>query len=300
VVQATVSVIMAKLSKRWVINFILFFLIICLSYIGQKYDVKPGYQAESRITTLKASNIQTVVMQTRDSRILMQRSDAGWNMIEPVVTPANSISVERIISIVNQHTESRLLVEEAELAQFGLDQPIALLRLDDTDIHFGTTNNIGDRRYIRIFSTVYLIPDNHLPFMQEGPIGFIDRRLLPASYPLEQLDLPGMSITRNANMAWQSNKSKKSPDQVNQLIDHWRTLDPLRIKAHESTVTPKSSIKAHLENGSTLVYYLLTIQPELIIARPDIRIQYHFNKDNYYQLLDISNDGISDNESQTD
>jgi hypothetical protein len=285
-------VIMATLSKRWIINFILFFLIICLSYIGHKYDVKPGYQVESRITTLEASSIQTVIMQTRDNRILMQRSDTGWNMIEPVATPANSINVERIISIVNQNTESRLPVEEADLAQFGLDQPRALLRLNDTDIHFGTTNNIGNRRYIRIFSSIYLIPDNQLPFMQEGPIGFVDRRLLPASYPLEQLDLPGMSITRNTNMAWQSDKNRASPDQVNQLIDHWRTLDPVRIKAYESTVTPKSSIKAHLGNGTTLVYYLLTIQPELIIARPDIRIQYHFKKDNYYQLLDISNDEI--------
>ncbi len=34
------------LSRRWIINYVLIILIIVFTYIGNRYDVKTGFQAE--------------------------------------------------------------------------------------------------------------------------------------------------------------------------------------------------------------------------------------------------------------
>ncbi len=45
---------------------------------------------------------------------------------------------------------------------------------------------------------------------------------------------------------------------------------------------------ATLDNGSEIEFYLMSIKPEIVIARPDLGVQYHFSEKQYYDLLSIS------------
>ena len=109
-----------KISKRWLINFFLIFMIICLSYVGNKYNVQPGYKTDSRITTIKADDVNNILIQTADQRIQFVRSQNGWDMASPMQVRANPIKVERLLGITNITTDSRLAVTDADLQQFGL------------------------------------------------------------------------------------------------------------------------------------------------------------------------------------
>ena len=44
---------------------------------------------------------------------------------------------------------------------------------------------------------------------------------------------------------------------------------------------------AILENGSEIEFHLMSIKPEIVIARPDLGVQYHFSEKQYYDLLSI-------------
>lgn len=279
------------LSRRMIINFILIFLIILFTYIGNHFGVQPGYQSKPGISELKPADIVTMEIKTADVSLTLRRNDHGWSIESPIRWPANNINVERLIDIVNSQTDSRLDAAEIDLATLGLDFPRAMLRLNDTRVLFGATNNIGERRYTMIDSTVFLLPDIHLPFISQGLNGIVDRRLLPSGLGLKSLSLPGLDLIRNADDSWQQAASEDvTAQQIAQLVSNWQELEATRIKPYKVADTPRQKILAGLDDEQKYEFYLMSIDPEIVIANPQIGLQYHFGADLYYQLIALRRD----------
>lgn len=279
------------LSRRMIINFVLIVLIIIFTYVGNRFDVKPGFQQKPSVTGISAADIKSIEIKTADASLTLKREPDGWSLETPIHWPANNVNVERLLDIVNIRTDSRLDAAEIDLATLGLDFPQAMLRLNDIRVLFGATNNIGERRYTMIDSTVFLLPDNHLPFISQGLTGLVDRRLLPRNLGLTSLKLPGLQLSRNADNNWELAKTNDfSPQQIAQLVGNWQGLEAAQIKPYATTGTPRQKIQAGFENGQTLEFFLMSIEPEIVIANPQINLQYHFSADLYYQLIALRRD----------
>jgi len=276
------------LSKRMLFNFLLIVLIVIFTYIGNRYEVKTGYQSKNSISSLKPEEIHTVAIQTADNSFVLSREGSQWHFEKPFRWPANSITLERLISIVDNETESRLPAAEIDLATLGLQFPAAIMTVNNTRILFGATNNIGKRRYIMIGSTVYLLPDLHLHFINQGIGGLIDRRLLPRSIPFHTLKLAASSLSKNEAGEWHSDAGADTKvAHLNQLANNWQTLEAGNIKIYDKSKTPRQKLVATLDNGNKIDFYLMSIKPEIVIARPDIGVQYHYSEKHYYDLLSI-------------
>ncbi|MDH3760113.1 MAG: DUF4340 domain-containing protein [Gammaproteobacteria bacterium] len=283
------------LSRRMIINFVLVFLIILFTWVGNRFDVQPGFQPQLAITEIKAADIVSMEIKTADASLTLARQPDGWGIETPIRWPANNVNIGRLIDIVNSQTESRLDAAEIDLATLGLDFPRAMLRLNDTRVLFGASNNIGERRYTMVDSTVFLLPDIHLPFISQGLTGIVDRRLLPRKLGLEMLALPGLQLTRNADGSWQADGAGDfSSQQLEQLVANWQGLEATRIKVYNASGTPRQKIRAELGDGQSHAFYLMSIDPEIIIANPRIGLQYHFSGDLYYQLISLRDDENSD------
>ena len=286
---------MKLLSKRWLINYVLIVLICLFTFVGNRYNVETGYQPQNRITPLKLQDINRVSIQTADDNINLTRANGQWQIVSPIQWLANNITVERILGIANSETDSKLPANEIDLSTIGLQFPKAILSLNDTRIHFGATNQIGERRYLLVGSTVFLLPDLHLPFINGGINGIIDQRLLPRALALSSLQIGSLVITQTDNGGWQDGSSTSSPDQLNSLIGNWQTLRASRIRSFKKKAAPLQKITASLDNGNEVEFFLMSIKPEIIIARPDLGLQYHFKKDQYYNLLAINKNDASEN-----
>lgn len=279
------------LSRRMIINFVLIVLVMLFTYIGNRYDVNPGYQPKPSITGISAAQVKSMSIKTADDSLSLRREPNGWVLETPIRWPANNINVERLLSIVNSETQSQLDAAEIDLATLGLDFPKAMLQLDDTRILFGATNNIGERRYTMIDSTVFLLPDIHLPFISQGLTDIVDRRLLPRKLGLTLLKLPELQLNRNTDDSWSLAAANEfDPQQIAQLADNWQGLAATRVKPFAAAGTPRQKILAELEDGQSLEFYLMSIEPEIIIANPHIGLQYHYRTDHYYQLIDLRRD----------
>jgi hypothetical protein len=275
-------------SRRWIINYVLIVLIVILTYVGNRFDVTTGYQPQQRISAIKPADVQTLEIQTADVLLSMQRDPQGWLIDAPIRWPANNITIERLLGILNSQTDSRLPAEEINLATLGLQFPKAVLRFNDTELLFGATNNIGERRYIMIGGTVYLLPDQHLPFFTQGLPGIVDRRLLPGRLALSTLKLPTHEISSDANGSWRAiNIDGSNLDQVAALVENWQNLEASTIKSFYASATPRQKIEVSLQDGSKLEFFLMSIDPEIVIAHPQIGLQYHFHADLYYQLISL-------------
>ncbi len=272
------------LSRRWIINYVLIVLIVLFTYVGNRYDVQTGRDKRERVTTLRAADVNRIEIQTADESLALARTGSGWTLQSPVDWPANSVYVERLLDIANASTESRLPADEIDAATIGLDYPRAILRLGDTSVLFGGTNNIGQRRYVMIGSTVYLLPDNHLPFIAQGITGLVDRRLLPRGLAVEALKLPTIEITRDTSGQWHGD-SAADASALASLVDNWQGLEASKIQRYAAAATPKHKVQARLADGRRHEYFVLSIEPEIVIAHPAIGLQYHFSADDYYRLL---------------
>lgn len=274
-------------SRRWIINYVLVVLIVIFTYVGNRFAVTTGYQPQQRISGLNPADIDTLEIQTADVLLTLQRDAGGWMLESPIRWPANNINIERLLSIVNSDADSRLPADEINLATLGLQFPKAMLRFNDTQLLFGATNNIGERRYIMIDSTVFLLPDVHLPFFSQGLASIVDRRLLPPVFNLSRLKLPGLEISRNSNDNWQVANADGSfeQDQITRLVANWQDLEAARIKLFDTGATPRQKLEVVLQDDSRFEFFVMSIDPEIVIAHPQIGLQYHFRADLYYQLI---------------
>jgi hypothetical protein len=199
-----------------------------------------------------------------------------------------SSDLGRLLNIVNSAADSRLPADEINLATFGLQFPQAMLRFNDTQLLFGATNNIGERRYIMIDSAVFLLPDVYLPFFSQGLVSIIDRRLLPPRYKLSRLKLPEFEISRDLNDHWQAlGVDTPGQDQISGLVANWQDLGASQIKLFNASVTPRHKLLVELQDGSKLEFLVMALEPEIVIAHPRIGLQYHFPADLYYQLISL-------------
>ncbi|MEE8366225.1 MAG: DUF4340 domain-containing protein [Gammaproteobacteria bacterium] len=275
------------ISKRWLINYLLIILIVLFAFIGIRYGVESGL-SKNTISNLKPQDIRSIAFQSADDAFTLAKSTTQWYIESPINWPANNIAVERVLSITRTEIESSLPADEIDLATLGLQSPRAILTVDDTRFAFGAINNIGNRRYVMTGSKIYLIADIHLHFFTQGLKGIIDRRLLPRSLALQNLRLGDLNLSKTTNGGWQNDGEAIAPDQLNNLITNWQTLEASIIKTYRKASMPGQKITAGLEDGSKLEFYLMATSPEIVIARPDLGLQYHFAEGRYYGLLAVA------------
>jgi len=267
------------ISRRWLINYVLILLIVVFTFIGNRFNVQTGYQPENSISTLKPQDIKQVRIQTADETIQLSKTEGSWLIESPVLWQANNIAVERIIGIVNAETDSRLPSDEIDLSTLGLQIPTAVLTLNQSQFLFGATNNIGERRYLQNNDTVFLLEDRYLPLLAQGIPGLIDRRLLPRALPLARLKIGSTVFDKNAD----------------EIIKHWQTLEAAQVKPYQPGQTPMQKIIAVLDNGGEIEFYQMAITPKIILARPDLGLQYYFHESHYYGLLAAPKDETTAN-----
>ncbi len=274
-------------SRRWIINYVLVALIVIFIYAGNRFAETTNYQPQQRISGLEPAEIDTVEIQIADVLLTLQRDAGGWLLESPIRWPANKVNIERLLSIVNSDAGSSLPADEINLATLGLQLPKAVLRFNDTRLLFGATNNIGARRYIMIDSAVFLLPDIHLPFFAQGLLSIVDRRLLPRRYSISRLKLPGLEISRDVNDSWQVANVDDGfeQDQIARLVANWQDLEAAKINLFDTGAIPRQKLEIALQDGSKFEFFLMSIEPEVVIAHPQIGLQYHFRADLYYQLI---------------
>ena len=279
------------LSKRWLINIALILLIAGLALVGIQHEDQSAGASNPSITQLTPDDILSIDIQYGDIRLDLSRSALGWNLESPIAWPAYDDNVERLLSIVKSESKAIAAASEVDLDALGLLQPTAILSFNDTQLRFGSTNNIGGRRYLMIDSKLYLLPDVYLAFIGQGVAGLVDRRLLPPGFQIVSLELPEFKITLDESKTWRTDHSVElAQSRLIHLIGNWQGLQATRITRFNPDAIPRNLIVANLQDGQIVDFLLMSVAPEIVIAHPEIGIQYHFRAEFHDQLISIRED----------
>ncbi len=233
--------------------------------------------------------------------IALERKAQDWIMTAPVRMPANTFRVETVLQVAQAGSHTRLDVAAVSLAEFKLDKPRARLWLDATEIAFGATEPLNGRRYVRLDDSVHLITDTVYFDLIGEFTAFADTALLAPGSRLTQLDLPALRLVRVGEGGWMQapNRTHAPPepevsmDVINALLDAWRRAGAIQVRPYATPVSagakPENMIFIHLEGAEQpLRFDIVSRAPDLVLARADLGVQYHFPAAAVRQLFSLA------------
>jgi hypothetical protein len=205
------------------------------------------------------------------------------------------MSVQRILSIIAAKTKVKL--PAADLAKYGLDNPLLKLKLTDAntthEFTFGTYNPVTEEQYVGFQNAVYLLPGSYSEAASTQAIELVDKRPLTVQEAkqivgldlgrLEQWEEIRLNVDVDDQGKWQvsADKAKPTQNEMNEWLEFsWKQSQATSVEFYtpdRKATYPSFEVK--LKNGKKVHFDKLQESPEYLLARPDEGIIYHFPND---------------------
>ncbi len=278
------------MQSRVLLNLGLLALVVALGLtIFNLRDDSEEYQ----LTTLKPDDITAIKIQHRDRYVVLKKQDDGWRMTRPINIPANNFRVNSLLKLINTTVHASYDISQLNLARYKLDKPRTILRLfngeNDTVIAFGGSNPINRMRYVKTGERMALIDDNFYPLVSSQIGTLISPRLLPDVKGITRLQLPNLLIekTDNGKSRLTPDNNTLSADDINALIDEWLHVEAFGVHDYMQREQLGDIDISVIRDGApqTLRFTITDTEPWLILARPELGIEYHLNIEAYDKLI---------------
>ncbi len=269
--------------KNNILNVFLFIVVISLASIIY-FSEEKNTELE-RLSTIKKSDISSIVIQhNQNTTAIVKQGGELWFITQPVKISANNFRINSVLKLINTPVHNRYSIEEINLNNVGLDKPSTTIKFDELFIEFGIINPATNLRYIRLGDYIYTIEDVYYPLLSSNFGTLVSLDLLPANSQIEKLILVNQTISRNDKKFWQSNIDI-SADNINKAIDHWKNAQAFGVHKYLQRNT-LGEVFIYFDKQQQPVSYIITdTDPWLILARPELDLEYHLDIESYDSLL---------------
>lgn len=251
---------------------------------------EPGIErpaAAAKLTALAPADVTRLVIRPqRGEEIRLDKEQGTWMMRAPVATYANEFRIDALLGIAQADSHAQFDAGTLDPAKFRLDTPVTVLRLNDVELAFGDSEPLDNWRYVRNGATVHLIDEDYYYRLQADFPAFVSNQLLPPQARPAQIRLPEFSVTR-AEGGWQIAPAQPSPapDALNAFVDEWRRAQAVEVDRYEGEAA-RGALMVSFEGGAAPIeFLLLETAPELVLARADLGLRYHFTAEQARRLL---------------
>ena len=270
--------------KNNLLNLVLFLVVISLAsiiYFSEEESTELEKISNSNITGISTIKIQ----HNKNTTTIIKSANAHWKITEPVAVDANNFRINSILKLLNAPVHNQYSLDEINTSDTGLAKPLTSIQFNNHTIEFGITNPATNLRYIKYNNTVYTIEDVYYPLLSSHFATLVSLNLLPADSKIEKLILANQTIAKDDNGLWQSN-SKMSADNINKTLDHWRNDQAFGVHQYMQRKEELGEVFVYLEDQQQPLTYVITdTDPWLIIARPEIGLEYHLDIEAYNKLI---------------
>jgi hypothetical protein len=270
--------------KNNLLNLVLFLVVVALASIIY-FSEEQSTELE-KISNSKLSAISTIKIQhNQNTTTIIKSANAHWKITEPVAVDANEFRINSILKLLNAPVHNQYSLDEINTSDTGLAKPLTTIQFNNHTIEFGIINPATNLRYIKFKNTVYTIEDVYYPLLSSHFGTLVSLNLLPADSKIEKLVLANQTIAKDDNGLWQSN-SKMSADNINRTLDHWRNDQAFGVHKYMQRGEELGEVFVYLEGQQQPLTYVITdTDPWLILARPEIGLEYHLDIEAYNNLI---------------
>jgi hypothetical protein len=271
--------------SRTILNITLLALVVLLAiYIYAPDQEEQQARGDRHIAQLAPGDIDRISIRHNQRRIQLDKQGGVWHMLKPVSISANSFRIDTLLKMLEGTSHASYPVNSLELEKYGLSEPATSISFNDITIDFGIVNPVNNYRYVRSGNMVHLIDDHFYPLVSSQAGTLIARELLGNKAEIEKLQLPQRTLYRDEKNFWQSSDNL-GPDAINEILDNWKNSQAFGVHNYMQRA-PLAEISILLAgNNQPVRFYVTDTDPWLIIARPDLDIEYHFNLEFYERLL---------------
>ncbi|SEQ26985.1 protein of unknown function [Solimonas aquatica] len=280
--------------KRARLNLLLLVLVAALAatvYFTRKKEEPKG----APLTALNTDAIDRIRIEHPDRPALqLEKRGSDWWLSAPVSAPCDPFEVATLLNLASASTQRSFKLSEVKPAELKLDPPQFSITLNDQKLAFGDVEPLEYRRYVQHGDTVSLIDDPAATSVDADYSDLLAKTLLPSDARLVAIQLPGLSLKRDADgKRWQAEPAPAaaSADDLSRLVEAWRHARAMwnaaiPAQAAQSGQTPQP-ITLSLEGGQTIQLLLISREPQLIIDRPDLKVRYTLSKADADTLLSL-------------
>ncbi len=157
--------------------------------------------------------------------------------------------------------------------------PALTVTLGDQRFAFGTMNPLNQEQYVLAGDAVYLLPSFYASLVPQKAERLLTHALFVAGETPVAFVLPAFRVEQQG-AKWvrvpPAPKEPPSQDEFNRWVEGWRFASSLVTQRAGSGVV-KERIEVRLSDGRTLKLEVLQKDPELILVRPDEKLQFFFS-----------------------
>jgi hypothetical protein len=271
------------MRRGWIVNVL---LLAAVAALGWYVLYRPADEAaQHKLTTLAPSTVSRVVIEPRAGEpIELDKRGDAWYLVRPFQARADRSQVERLLEITSATAKEKLAA--TDLARFDLDRPALAVTLGEQRFAFGTVNPLSQEQYVLAGDSVYLLPAFYASLVPQRVERLLTHSLFIEGESPTAFVLPGFRVELQ-DAKWVrlpgSGKEELSQDDMNRWVDAWRFASSL-LTQRASTLAGEP-IQVRLADGRTLKLGIVQKQPELILVRPDEKLQFHFSGEVARRLL---------------
>ena len=240
------------------------------------------------LTALSPGSVNKIeiMRRGRDRIALTGRGDEWW-LNAPVRIAANRFRVESMLGVLTTDSLARFPARGRDLAAFGLDQPAVRATFNNTELAFGGMTPLDQRRYVLVDDTVHLIVDSYYFDFTAEVADFASRNLVPAGQRITALATPAFQLKQAEGGLWAVTPPGRirSADAIQALVDEWQHVQALRVSLYQSAPA-LGEVTLALAGQQQALHYRITAQgPEWVLARPELRLQFHLSEEQVQRLF---------------
>lgn len=271
------------MQRNWIALAVLLTIVAALGALAY-FKPRGAGTGGHALSTLRPADAMSIRIERGEEPVIaLEKREGRWRISAPLAADADDFHVQRVLAILEARPANRLAA--VDLARFELAQPRAKLTIDGQSIAFGAINAVTREQYVLAGDAVYSVVLNY------GAALPADVSKLIAKQPIGEHEVPvrlafGKFLLEKHAGAWRLSPSTgdAAQDDLNRWVDAWRHAYALRAEPYDGR-TPQEEIAIELSGGEKLTLGILQQEPEIILARPDRKLQYVFSAEAGKRLL---------------
>ena len=253
-----------------------------LVYFGPAGENPEEQQPISAIKPEGASSVR--IERAGAPLIVLAKKDGRWIIVEPISGRANETRVSQLIEVAAARSANR--VAATDLQRFELDPPAAQLTFGGQTFSFGMVNALTREQYVMIGKSVYAVHPRYGAALPASPYDLLSREVLgPAELP-QRIELKEFVVEQSGGKWKLTPPAERDPgqDDLARWVDGWRGVSALRVELYVGGKT-RQDVRVRLKDGSELAFGTLASGSNLVLTRPDEKLQYYFRIETAKRLL---------------
>lgn len=271
------------MRRRWITLGILF---ACVAALGLFAWLKPPRQQDVThvVSDIKAADASLLrVLRKGKPLASLEKRGNEWFVTQPVAAPADALQVSRLLAVLDAKSPQRY--PSAQLDKFELQEPQAEIVINDQRFAFGAINNVTREQYLLARGQVYAVEPRFAAAIPGDATALLRRTVLAASEVPQRFEFGAFTVSAD-DKKWSTTPSTPdvSQDDYNRWVAQWRDGSALRAERAD-TRKPERELVITLKDGRRVTLAVLQKQPELIVRRADVGLQFVFVGDIGAQMI---------------